>query len=290
MNTYITLVFVLSFANIKSYDILVINDFPARSTFTAFKSLYKQLALRRHNLTVISRYGLSEEIQNYEEIKFSIFAHIGESNPASDIRFIEKPNFITKYVNPVVLSKVSKQSCENLFSSKSVQDLYVSNRTYDIVMVQIFHTECVFQLAKMFTGANGAMIGYHSTLMVPWATKKFGLPLNPAVDPNYFLAFSQNMSFLERVENTIITSAHILYNNFGMVPMDREIVLKYFGKEEADSLEDGNRISLLLLNTHFSINTPRVILPNIIEVGGMHIEKSKELPQVCHKISFHMYF
>lgn len=40
-------------------------------------------------------------------------------------------------------------------------------------------------------------------------------------------------------------------------------------------------VSLVLLNTHFSLNPPRPYVPNMIEVGGMHVNRNKgELPEV----------
>lgn len=41
-----------------------------------------------------------------------------------------------------------------------------------------------------------------------------------------------------------------------------------------------NDISLLLVNTHYTMGYPRPFLPNIIEVAGMHMKPTKPLPQV----------
>lgn len=39
------------------------------------------------------------------------------------------------------------------------------------------------------------------------------------------------------------------------------------------------KVSLVLLNNHFSLNLPRPFLPNMIEVGGMQIDPNPgELP------------
>jgi hypothetical protein len=40
------------------------------------------------------------------------------------------------------------------------------------------------------------------------------------------------------------------------------------------------KTSLLLVNNHFTLNYPKPLMPNIIEVGGMHIEQPKKLPEV----------
>lgn len=38
--------------------------------------------------------------------------------------------------------------------------------------------------------------------------------------------------------------------------------------------------SLLLVNSHFSVNFPRPMVPNVIEVAGIHIKNPKPLPEV----------
>lgn len=42
---------------------------------------------------------------------------------------------------------------------------------------------------------------------------------------------------------------------------------------------------LVLLNNHFSLNLPRPLLPNAIEVGGLHINRGRTtLPEDLQKI------
>jgi len=38
--------------------------------------------------------------------------------------------------------------------------------------------------------------------------------------------------------------------------------------------------SLVLLNHHFSINYPRPLIPNLVQVGGKHVRPPKKLPHV----------
>ena len=45
--------------------------------------------------------------------------------------------------------------------------------------------------------------------------------------------------------------------------------------------EMGRNQSLTLINSHFSISYPIPLLPNQVETGGMHLQPSKPLPNVC---------
>lgn len=47
--------------------------------------------------------------------------------------------------------------------------------------------------------------------------------------------------------------------------------------------ELANKMSLMLVNTHFSVYGSRPIPPNVIEIAGIHLTKSEKLPQVCKR-------
>lgn len=64
-----------------------------------------------------------------------------------------------------------------------------------------------------------------------------------------------------------------------MEPPAREFSKKYIGYEPADP----KNASLLLVNTHYTIDGVTAFPPNVVEVGGIHIDKgktAKSLPEV----------
>lgn len=278
--------FFVSIAIADSFNILVVNDFPARSAFVFLKPILKRLAILGHNLTVISNFAIGEKLINYNEILINGTSVVVGSKHVSDLQYIESIQYQYKYFTPSILSDYSTRLCEIIFSTEAVQNLHNNkNNHFDVIFLNIFHSECIFHLAKQY---GCPIIGYHATLMVPWAAGKFGLPLNPAVVPSNFLPFGAVMRFFERVENTVVTWGHILYNRYVMVPRDKQIIERFFGSQEANELEGlGYNSTLLLLNTHYSVNLPRVTLPNIVEIGGIHIGLVNKLPEVC---LFKIYF
>jgi len=48
------------------------------------------------------------------------------------------------------------------------------------------------------------------------------------------------------------------------------------------------KTSLLLVNNNFSLNYPKSLMPNITEVGSMHLQPPKELPEVRHVTVFYV--
>ena len=96
------------------------------------------------------------------------------------------------------------------------------------------------------------------------------------------------MTFLERVENFLFTTASELIHTLLHLKSQDEIMRKYFG-EDLPPIEDiVKNTSLVLINHHYSLAFPRPLLPNMVEIGGYHINPPKPLPSVSlNKIKNH---
>lgn len=57
------------------------------------------------------------------------------------------------------------------------------------------------------------------------------------------------------------------------------IAKQFFGEDLPDLQDLAQRTSLILVNSHFSINQARPAVPNFIEVAGLHIRETKALPE-----------
>jgi len=70
------------------------------------------------------------------------------------------------------------------------------------------------------------------------------------------------------------------------VPKQNAAMQKYFNY--TDNLppvwELEHNTSLVLLNTHHSLGYPKPLMPNYVQVGGMHVKPPKNLPQVRNVI------
>lgn len=55
---------------------------------------------------------------------------------------------------------------------------------------------------------------------------------------------------------------------------------QFFGKNLPDLNVLQYNTSLQLVNTHFSVNSVRPLVPNVVEVAGLHIQKSHKVNEV----------
>lgn len=262
------------------YNILVIFPIPARSHFYSSGRLLKALAQKGHKMTVISYFPLKETISNYRDIE------IGDLEGFSDIpgecfvnlEKIDSTGRLKKYFMPLVLGKVGQLVCKIGFSSKSVQSFLKEKNNFDMAIVEYFNSDCFLAVTKKF---NIPVVRIHSCTLMPWTSSRYANPNHPAYMPNNFMPFSDKMTFFQRFENFLLNVFHsTYYNNFVIVNRDKSVSVKYFGETSAFIPSDVLSDSLLLVASHYTLSFPRPLVPNIIEVGGLHIEKSKTPPKV----------
>lgn len=69
---------------------------------------------------------------------------------------------------------------------------------------------------------------------------------------------------------------------FFMDRSDNAILRRRFGNDMPSVADISKKISLMLTNTHYSLNGPRPLSPKVIEVGGVHIKAAKPIDEVSN--------
>lgn len=90
--------------------------------------------------------------------------------------------------------------CKDTFKTPQLQELKNSKKKYDVVLTELFGSDCMLGWAWHFGVPSIVMT---SSANLPWASERFGLPDNPSYIPNYFSGYLAEMSLLERIVNTV---------------------------------------------------------------------------------------
>lgn len=100
--------------------------------------------------------------------------------------------------------------------------------------------------------------------------------------PDAFQDFSDKMSFRERVLNTLGGLFQQMCGRHFVNRRQEVIMKKHFNYTSSmPSITDlGKSTALVLVNNHFSISYPKPMMPNYVQVGGMHVKPPKSLPAV----------
>lgn len=166
--------------------------------------------------------------------------------------------------------------------NKDVQLLMKSNQTFDLILLEDYLNEALLGFSHIFKSPV-AMV----RVFISQASNscKLGLYDAPSVVPSIHSKFTDQMTFWERFQNTLLTWFEIYVMCHLQIPKQDALYNEFF-EDPKPSLKDliGD-VSLVLQNSHFSANYVQPRTPNSIDVGGLHIEQApKALPENIAKI------
>lgn len=118
-----------------------------------------------------------------------------------------------------------------------------------------------------------------------WYHHTFGSHMDPAHVSTYHAPFAVPTNFVQRMTNVY----DYLYSHVVFRWVDREataIGRKYFGPDVPDADSVMRNTSLVFVNGHYTVDLPRPLLPNFVDIGGIHLVEPKPLPKVIPNILF----
>ncbi|KAG8228490.1 UDP-glycosyltransferase [Ladona fulva] len=262
--------------NVQAANILGLFPISARSHNIAFSSLTTELAARGHHLTVITPYPISSPPPNYEHIDTSRIV-LPYFQAFSNIKVITIHEIMWKIHN------ITEKCCTEVLEMPEMQKLIdpkKSGKKFDLILMSNFFSDCFLGLAHVY---DVPVVQMSPGGSLPHTDAVIGNIALPSYVPGPFFPYTDHMDFTQRMVNFVATGALSLYFNFWQVPMQDRIVKQYFGESTPHLSELQRRISLIILNNHFTMNYPRPLVPGIIECGGMHVKKPKPLPKEFQK-------
>ncbi|KAK9882639.1 hypothetical protein WA026_022508 [Henosepilachna vigintioctopunctata] len=156
-----------------------------------------------------------------------------------------------------------------------------SGERFDVIIIEEFHSEALKYIAYHL---KAPLIVLNSMDANEWVNHYQGNPDSPAYTPTlHSLQLSCNMSFFERVFNSLVYVYFALIRNFILIPVQNSMLHKYY--PEAPHLNHFiYNVSLVLLNADPSVHEPQSIVPSMVNVGGFHIRKTRQLPNDLQEV------
>ncbi|XP_049956948.1 UDP-glycosyltransferase UGT5-like [Schistocerca serialis cubense] len=271
MTTFASLALLLSLAGRMTNSARILGIIPSASIShqLPFRLIALELVRRGHQVTLMTTDPLRKNIQNYTEIDLSnsydyvksAFDYVSMSDD-SPVEMIK--------MWPVAGEKM----CQMQIESPQVQAFIRSQPSFDVVILERLVYQCYYGLIHQL--GSPPMIGFVSLSAPSPVLSSFGNPNNPAYSPDFMVGHTDHMSFWERLYNAyIIIRLHYAWN-CQILPTQEKMQTKYFGPGHPSVHETERNFSLLIVNNHFSMNYPRPLLPNIIELTGLHLEKQRK--------------
>ncbi|XP_018573405.1 UDP-glucuronosyltransferase 2B15-like [Anoplophora glabripennis] len=253
----------------ESKKVLGIYSHPGKSHQIMGEVILKKLAERGHEVTMVSAYPLKNPIPNYKDIVLDGFL---EDLHSDDNIYLEmEKNALLNFLGAFDLIH---HFMDKTFGHPAMQKLIQSGEKFDLIIIDWFCKEAelfyanIFEAPVIFTSSFGAQ--YDMNYVVNNAEPYSYLPVSG-------FPFTDEMDFSDRFGNTlaiVLVKILMLYNKIH----NQRILNKHF--KNAPSIDElmGN-VDLVLSNAHPIFETPRPYVPNIICIGGVHIQETKPLPQ-----------
>ncbi|XP_023702334.1 UDP-glucuronosyltransferase 2B31 isoform X3 [Cryptotermes secundus] len=276
MGTWLSLLFLFGWKtdDISAAKILGLMPTPSPSHHIWNRALMLALAERGHEVTVISPDPEKHPVANYTDIVIEeAYERINDSG--FNYESMSTQTFIE---NSLIWFQWGQDACEFGIASKGAKKLMAlqGKETFDVIIIDLGVEECFLGFVPLFN--NPPVIAITAYGSPPWFNTIVGNPQILSFTSSYILPFTDHMTFLQRMVNFVLHNVIVYYRTFHHLPNMDNIAQKYFGNSAPLPSEIEKNISLVMVNTHFSVDFPRPLVPAMIPVGGMHIKPGKELP------------
>lgn len=262
-------------------NILGVFGHPGKSHFDVFYPLLEELARRGHDVTVISHYPrtaaskAAEPLPNYKDISLRN-DEVGIFLNVVDLKLIDQSykRLLSEMAN---IRRMATISCENGLRNPQVQEFVRSGHKFDVVLTENFNTECFLAIVNKF---DAPYLALSSHQIMPWANDRLGNPQETNYMPSIFSNVPRPMNFLHGVANFLTTAFAMASYDIWYHKIDQALAEETYGPGVPDLREIGRNVTAIMINTHFSLHGSRPNLPNVVEVGGLHLaKKSNPLPK-----------
>ncbi|KAH8294653.1 hypothetical protein KR018_000882 [Drosophila ironensis] len=255
---------------VQSSSILALFPFPGRSQYIFAEHYLKELARRGHNVTVINTFGSDENVPNFRVIGakkihelMAAFSSLMYNTPVNQWKML---TMMTEFVNLLT-------TC--IMDDPAVKDLLASGEKFDLAIFEMVQNEALFGLAQHFGAITMGISSYGTDRHIDELMGNLS-PLS--YNPMLLSSRTERMGFEDRLWNVWDALLLWLHKRIVHLPTQRDLYKTYFPDAKTSLDEVMDSFSLVLLGQHSSLSHPRPYLPNMIEVGGIHLKQQQVQP------------
>ncbi|XP_053687396.1 UDP-glucosyltransferase 2-like [Sabethes cyaneus] len=243
------------------------------------RAIVDALAAKGHNLTILSADVEKDSPANVHYVELEqTYPELYSGHDNIDLMEMANENIfkaIVSFYGDFVI-----QECRGVLKSEGLKFVknYPDNFKFDLVLYDMTCGGCMNGLIHKFN--YPPLVSVTAFSNPPYVTDVIGGHKYSAYVPFYSLPYGTDMTFLQRVQNTILYSVDYIYRTYYSNPRLDSMVREYFQYDDLPYVTDIDRLSkIILVNAHYSIDYPEPAPPNLIPVGGLQIRDAKKLPK-----------
>jgi len=238
-----------------------------------FMPYLRTLADRGHDVHVISNFESSHPKITDISIAGSM------SMPNNNITMPDNPGHfgIVKTLKIMIGLYYMSKTTESLFDVPAVRNLLDDQTaSFDLVIAEHFNSELPLGFAAKY---RAPFVLLSSCSLPPWTMSLVGQPLQIAYKPSMLSGLPERMDLGQRLINTAVTVVSVAVFRLINRSWSQQTLRKRMDLDV--SLDElASNVSLVLVNTHWSLNGVSPTVAAVKETGGMHIMPPKQLPIV----------
>lgn len=156
-----------------------------------------------------------------------------------------------------------------VMNNTHVRSLLESNKTFDLVILELMLCDGLLGFGHFYNAPTIVVSTVGSSYNVDKDTAN-SYPY--AYVPSVFISLTDEMTFLERVQNTLHSIFTQIFYNL-IIDASQEKALHEHFPDAPPLIELASNVSLVFLNAHYSVvETPRPYMPKMIPLGGLHVQ------------------
>lgn len=253
-------------------NILFLLPLSSKSHKNVFEPLIRGLAAKGHEITVIAATKTSNLPSNVREIVIVKDEEIFDAweDPLENRK---KGKFGNMFMDISFAINV----CNKVYESEEIRTLLKTHKNkFDLAFVDLILNQCFYGLLTYFEAP------YITLATLPpcdaWSSL-LGSHLPSSFVPVAFFNMPERMNFLQRVQNNLLNAVTPLIIRYMYNQKLEAVYQKQLGSHYPSAEVVEGNASMMFTNSHFSLNSKMPLLPDIVEVGGMHLKPAKALPK-----------
>lgn len=253
-------------------NILVLSPITAPSHSNFFKPVVNELAKRGHSVTYWN--GLKPDGSKKANVTQLYSEPLGVINSDHHMEFKDRDKpielFLAFYDRTITY-------CTAIYKDPIFHRLMTMKQHFDVVLLEAVLNECVLPLIHALQVPFIYMNGIAPT---PWLLDAIASPQAFDHFPNPARCYTDEMNLWQRTLNTASGLFILFFRKWVLMPtVDRLAASVMDNFTSVTDVED-RHLSLVITNTHFSINYQLPKSTAIIEAGGLHCRPAQPLPKV----------
>jgi len=259
---------------VENARILAVQGVGAKSHWNFMRGVLRSLTDAGHNVTVFTPFPDGDR-ENYTEVDMSK-------------EFPVKANLNLKrvmeiYGQPVtyfyVLTDLDSMYCDAVYKNRQFDRLVHGGdgddfeRKFDLIIMEPRHLDCTSYLANAL---NLPIIFTMPSPMMTAAERSFtGHMSNPAAVSHYLALQAVPKTFVQRFTNAALLAYSTLRTMYDGWVMNITNPRRYQSSPKVNP-------SIIFLNTNHITEASRPVVPNVIEIGGIHLKPKNKIPDVSN--------